>query len=453
VLPRNENVHLTTESANLLPDPSPDGPPAPRWTIATAVLALGTLGFVLLSREPARPKLPPARPQAVRTRVLAVHPREFQVALRAQGVVRAREEITLSAQVSGRVARVSERFEDGSFFAANEVLLELEDEDYRTAVAMAVARLRSAEAARQLALLSHRRNEGLLKDRLLPEAQAEVTEATLAQAQADVNSAAAQLERARRDHERTRVRAPFNGCVRRRAVGPGQLVGPSTVLGSIFSVDEAEVRLPVAVRDLRFMELPAQARRGATSGDPGHGGAGLSLTSPAEPAAEVTLTDPLDPASTLVRVGFLVRTEGALDENSLDALLVVRVPDPFGLESGKPPLRPGHPVTGLVRGRVLTNVVVLPRAAVRELDRVNFVHREELTLTSRRITPLWSDEEHILVPADAVPADHLVATTQLVYAPEGAKVEIIPETPAAGASPTNAVPVGTNHPVAARRTP
>jgi hypothetical protein len=102
---------------------------------------------------------------------------------------------------------------------------------------------------------------------------------------------------------------------------------------------------------------------------------------------------------------------------------------------------------------VLTNVVVLPRAAVRELDRVNFVHREELTLTSRRITPLWSDEEHILVPADAVPADHLVATTQLVYAPEGAKVEIIPETPAAGASPTNAVPVGTNHPVAARRTP
>ncbi len=445
-MPPSESGHPPTEVTS-------SALPARRWAGGVALLILGIVGFVLLSREPARPKLPPAKPQAVRTRVLAVQPREFPVVLRAQGVVRAREEITLSAQVSGRVARVSEQFEDGSFFAANEILLELEDEDYRTAVAMSEARLRSAEAARQLALLSHRRNEGLLKDRLLPEAQAEVTEATLAQAQADVNSAVAQLERARRDLERTRIRAPFNGCVRRRGVGPGQLVGPGTVLGSIFSVDEAEVRLPVAVRDIRFMELPEQARRGATPGDSGQGGAGLSLTSPAEPAAEVTLTDPLDPASALRRVGFVVRTEGALDENSLDALLVVRVPDPFGLSSGKPPLRPGHPVTGLVRGRVLTNVVVLPRAAVRELDRVNFVHREKLTLSSRRITALWSDEEHIVVPADAVPADHLVATTQLVYAPEGAKVEIIPETPAAGASPTNAVPGGTNHPVAARRTP
>lgn len=416
---------------------SPSSLPALRWVGGVAFLAFGLVGFVLLSREPARPKLPPAKPQAVRTRVLAVQPRDFPVVLRAQGVVRAREEITLSAQVSGRVARVSEQFEDGSFFAVNEVLLELEDEDYRTAIAMAEARLRSAEAARQLALLSHRRNEGLLKDRLLPEAQAEVTEATLAQAQADVNSAAAQLERARRDLERTRIRAPFNGCVRRRTAGPGLLVGPGTALGSIFSVDEAEVRLPVAVRDLRLIGLP----------NPGRGD-----TSPAS-LTEVTLTDPLDPASAIRRQGFVVRTEGALDENSLDALLVVRVPDPFGLDSAQPALRPGHPVTGLVRGRVLTNVIVLPRAAVRELDRVNFVHREKLTLTSRRITPVWSDEEHIVVPADAVPTGHLVATTHLVYAPEGAKVEIIPETPAGGASSTNAVPEGTNGPAGPRKAP
>lgn len=394
-----------------------------------ACLSLGLAGFFLLQREPAKPRLPPAKPQAVRTRVLAVQPRDFPVVLRAQGVVRAREEITFSAQVSGRVARVSAQFEDGSFFAANEVLVELENEDYRTAIALAEARLRSAEAARQLALLSHRRNEGLLKDRLLPEAQAEVTEATLAQARAEENSAAAQLERAQRDLERTRIRAPFNGCVRRRLAGPGLLVGPGTALGSIFSVDEAEVRLPVAVRDLRIMELANPGRRG-------------QAPAPAAPeaAAEVTLTDSLDPASAIRRQGFVVRTEGALDESSLEAIVVVRVPDPFGLDSGQPPLRPGHPVTGFIRGRVLTNVVALPRDAVRELDRVNFVHREKLTLTSRRITPVWSDEAHLVVPADAVPADHLVATTHLVYAPEGAKVEVIPDIPAAATNAPGATP-------------
>lgn len=431
---------------------SPSSLPALRWVGGVAFLAFGLVGFVLLSREPARPKLPPAKPQAVRTRVLAVQPRDFPVVLRAQGVVRAREEITLSAQVSGRVARLSEQFEDGSFFAVNEVLLELEDEDYRTAIAMAEARLRSAEAARQLALLSHRRNEGLLKDRLLPEAQAEVTEATLAQAQADVNSAAAQLERARRDLERTRIRAPFNGCVRRRTAGPGLLVGPGTPLGSIFAVDEAEVRLPVAVRDLRLLELPDQVRRISVSGNPGYWGGGLLLPWPSEPVAEVTFADALDPAAAIRRQGFVVRTEGALDENSLDALLVVRVPDPFGLDSAQPALRPGHPVTGLVSGRVLTNVIVLPRVAVRELDRVHFVHREKLTLTSRRITPIWSDEESVIVSADSVPAGHLLATTHLVYAPEGAKVEIIPEIPAVSAS-TNAVPAGTNGVPTGGRTP
>jgi len=408
---------------------SPSPRPARRWVGVVGCLALGLAGFFLLQRAPAKPRLPPAKSQAVRTRVLAVQPRDFPAVLRAQGVVRAREEITLSAQLSGRVARVSAQFEDGSFFAANEVLLELEDEDYRTAIALAEARLRSAEAARQLALLSHRRNEDLLKDKLLPVAQAEVTEATLAQARAEENAAAAQLERARRDLERTRIRAPFNGCVRRRMAGPGLLVGPGTALGSVFSVDEAEVRLPVAVRDLRLMELATPGRRG-------------QAPAPAAPetAVEVTLTDSLDPASAMRRQGFVVRTEGALDESSLEAIVVVRVPDPLGLDSGQPPLRPGHPVTGLIRGRVLTNVVALPRDAVRELNLVNFVHREKLTLTSRRITPVWSDEEHLVVPAEAVPAEHLVATTHLVYAPEGAKVEVIPDIPAATTNAPGATP-------------
>ena len=55
--------------------------------------------------KPGPAPIRPAGPQPVRTRVMAVLPRDFQVVLRAQGVVRAREEVTLSAQVSGRVAR------------------------------------------------------------------------------------------------------------------------------------------------------------------------------------------------------------------------------------------------------------------------------------------------------------------------------------------------------------
>ncbi len=377
-----------------------------RWMVTLLLLAGGVAGFALLLRPPARAKLPPAKAQPVRTKVVELAPRDFPVLLRAQGVVRAREETTLSAQVSGRVLRVSERFDDGAFFAAGEVLVEVEDEDYRTAVAMAEARLRSAEAAYQLAQVSQRRNAEMLKEKLLPEAEAQATEASLSQARAEANVAAAQLERARRDLERTRVRAPFNGCVRRRTVGTGQLLGPGTSLGAIFSVDAAEVRLPVAGRDLVHL-FPS----GLSGGEP----------------IRVELRDAVNRDSPARWEGRVVRTEGALDENSLDLFVIVQVGDPFGRVSGKPPLRPGQPVAGVLRGRVLTHVVALPRAAVRELDRVILVHREKRTLASHRIVPVWADEDHVVVDAGGLPPDHLLATTHLVYAPEGSTVEIIPE--------------------------
>jgi hypothetical protein len=95
----------------------------------------------------------------------------------------------------------------------------------------------------------------------------------------------------------------------------------------------------------------------------------------------------------------------------------------------------------VIRGKILTNVIALPRAAVRELDRVYLVHPKELTLASRRITPLWSDEAHVVVRDPAILDGSLLATTHLVYAPEGARVEIIPDIPVM----TNA-PASTNGP-------
>ncbi len=92
-----------------------------------------------------------------------------------------------------------------------------------------------------------------------------------------------------------------------------------------------------------------------------------------------------------------------------------------------------------VQGRTLTNVMVLPRSAVRELDRVHLVDPGTLTLSTRRIVPLWSDEEQVVVRDPSIPDGMLVATTHLVYAPEGSKVEILPD--AASGSGT-AVPTG-----------
>jgi len=403
------------------------------------ILGLGGLGFAILSRPPVRPPVPAGKPLPVRTQVKPLRTQDYAVTLRSQGVVRARHEVVLSAQVQARVQTVSAAFEPGAFFRAGTVLVELESDDYQTAVSAAEARLKSATAAHRLAELNHRRNQTLQKESLLPEAQAETSAAALAQAEAEREAASAQVERARRDLGRTRVLAPFDGCVRRRAVAPGQLVGPGAPLGEVFSVDTLELRLPIAGRDLRFLDLPEQVRHHEIASDPGYWSAGLQVDWPENAMPEVVLTDSLNPTSGIRWTGRILRAESALDENTLDVLLLVHVEDPFGLDSASAPLRLGQPVNGSIRGRTLTNVMVLPRSAVRELDRVHLVDPQTRTLSTRRITPLWSDEEQVVVRDPSIADGTLVATTHLVYAPEGSTVEILPDVAVGSAT---AVPSG-----------
>lgn len=385
-----------------------------RLATPLGLLLLGGVGFAWLSREPAKAKLPPGKPQPLRTRVLELRPTNHPVIIRTHGVVRSHHEVTVSAQVAGKIARIHSEFEDGAFFTTGAVLVELEADDHRGTVAIAEARVASARAALDLARLDHDRNVQMLQGRLLPQAQADATAAQLAQATAQLHSASAQLEQARRDLERTRVRAPFNGCVRRRAAGPGQLVGPGTALGTVFAVDSVEVRLPIAVRELRHLELPA---------------------SPADPPVEVELRDAVNRDSPAVWPGRIIRTEGALDESSLDLFAIARVEDPFGRQSGGAPLRLGQPVTAAIRGRVLEGVFALPRGAVRELDRIYLVDRESLKLRSHRVQALWADETTLLVRDRGLADGTWLATTHLVYAPEGAPVEIVRDTPATNAPP------------------
>ena len=407
-----------------------------RGLVAIGLLGMGIGGYVWLARVPTGAPAPAGAPQPVRSRVVELRKRDFPVVVRSQGVVRAREELSLSAQVAGRVARVAPEFEDGAFFDAGEVLVELDAEDFQTAVAMADARLQSTRAAAVLAELNQDRDAALLRNSLLTSAQAEATAATLAQARAESAMAQAQLERARRDLDRTRVRAPFAGCVRRRTVAPGQWVSPGSVLGMVFSVEAVEVRLPVSGPALAFLELPGERIQRTELPWFPRGGGGVAVRPNVESRMEVSLEDALNASSDSRWSGFVVRGEQALDGETLERFAIVRVEDPFGFDSGRRPLRPGQPVTGFLPGAVLTNVYVLPRIAVRELDRIQLVDPTTKLLSSRRIVALWSDEQNVVMRDPSIPDGTLLATTHLVYAPEGAKVEIIPEiTNAPSASP------------------
>ena len=116
-----------------------------------------------------------------------------------------------------------------------------------------------------------------------------------------------------------------------------------------------------------------------------------------------------------------------LDQSSLELFAIAVVEDPFGLNSKQAVLRMGQPVTASIRGVVLKDVIKVPRNAVSQLNKVYVVDKQQQTLSQRTIEALWTDAQHMIIRDPGIQNGDWLATTRLVYAPEGSPVEIIPD--------------------------
>ena len=376
--------------------------------IPVLLVGAGVIAYKMLSTPLEKPKKPPGVVRALKTRVIELKVEDYTSSVETSGIVRAHNEITLTSQVPGRIVKVSQQFEDGAFFNKGEVLVQLEEADFAAAVASGEAQLAQASAgyAQEKARAEQARrnwedlgyedepNELVLR---LPQ---------LREAEARVEAAKTQLAQARRNLERAKVLAPFDGRVRQRLAGISQAVNGGTALGRIFAVDYAEVRLPISGNEMGFLELPEDRD---------------------DPPVEVVLSDALDENNETRWAAEIVRTEGALDQSSLDLYAIARIRDPFGRESGMPSLRIGQPVLASMQGRVLEDVIKVPRGAVRQLKRIYIVDKEELTVRGINVVPIRGNEEYLIIRDESISDGDFLATSPMAYVPNGASVEIIPD--------------------------
>lgn len=379
-----------------------------RILIPIAILAVGFFAAKHLSTamEPPAPQHVP--PQKLRTEVVELQRTDYPVILDTQGVVRAHYETPLTAAVSGTIITITPSFEDGAFFSEGDVLAELDPADFQAALAGAESRVARAEAA--LAQEEARAKQARLNWEDLgydgEPSPLVLRIPQLKEANANVDAARAEFDQAFLNLQRTKVRAPFDGRVRVRNVGLGQAVGNSTALGELYATDYAEVRLPLTPEQLAFIDLPSRPDDRP-----------LSVT--------LTSTHSVGPDGNSQQWSAqIVRSEGALDESSRELFAIAQINDPFGLESGKPPLRIGQPVRASVEGRTLEDVFVIPRLALRGVDRIYLVDREEPAIIRTSIEPIWSTSE-VLIVRDGLEAGQWLSTTRLPYAPDGAPVEIV----------------------------
>ena len=338
----------------------------PVLIIVTALVVAGLLRLV-------RPEAEQNEPQQLLVVVDAIEVvvQDTYITVPSQGTVEPRTRTNLVSEVSGQVVEVSPAFVTGGFFRKGETLIRLDDQNYRAAVSRADAGVASArsllEQERGQADVSQREwdrmteaEQGRIraKDLYLRKPQLEEAIARLASADAD-------LTQAQTDLGKTTIIAPYDGLVSSKNTDIGQYVTTGSSIAETFAVDYAEVRLPIPETKISFLELPAPTSN-------------INNATDLANAPEVDLISRIGNQD-YVWTGKLTRTEGVLDTRTRVLFSVVQIEDPYNLYNtdswNSDPLRIGTYVNARIQGRLLENVVVLPRYTLQanNLDRKSVV--------------------------------------------------------------------------------
>jgi len=227
----------------------------------------------------------------------------------------------------------------------------------------------------------------------------------MAEAQTALESARASLAQASLDLERTHLTAPFAGRVRAKNVDIGRYITPGMSLATIYSTDIAEVRLPLPDQDLAYLDMPFDARPSAKTDAP--------VILSAEFAGGLHEWH-----------GRLTHFEGEVDPRSRMIYAVARIDNPYSLKN-ESPLTVGLFVKAQIIGKKVDDLIVLPRVAFREKDKVLVVDKQS-RLYLRPVRVYRSEQDNVYVSA-GLDDGELVCLSQPKTVIDGMAVTVLPD--------------------------
>lgn len=277
------------------------------WVMPLVILGGGVAAFMALGSQPPPPRRAADANPAVMVETLPVVREPGQIEIDFDGIVVPLRELTLSAEVGGRIVHMAEACRGGRFVNQGTLLLEIDPRDYELEVRRLEQELkqavltieevdeeikqnvRSVSLAERQVALAHReveRLDGLKANRVVTEADYERALRDELSADSNLNTlqgqrrvlakrrirlteaqtlTATMLERARLDLERTRITAPVSGMVVDSLVEEDSFVSKGTPLVTIEDTSAAEVRVSLQMDDVA--RIWSDSRRTA-SGSP-----------------------------------------------------------------------------------------------------------------------------------------------------------------------------------------
>ncbi len=372
--------------------------------VPIVIIIAGILLFVVFSsmKKPPEEKAKVDNTPIVAVEEVSVAPMTLYVG--SYGIVKPKYETEIVAQVSGQIVELADVFVRGGFVEKGQLLARIDPSDYEAAMIDAKANLASAHAA-----LEEEQAKGMVAEQEWKRiTNASPTELSLRKPQlkqelARVNAAEAAVLRAKRNLERTELRAPYDAMVEERTIGLGSFVGMGNRVGKIFGTALAEVRLPVADNQLQYLVDQGES-------------------------ATVDLLGTYAGIDTVWQAQ-IARSEGVIDNKSRMSYLVAQIKDPYALKSGneKTPLRFGSYVNAKILGLELAQATKFPRYLVNN-NRVAILD-EESKLHYVNIDIIRQEGADVIVSKGLANGDRLIVSA-LDYPVDGMKLALPGDKPA-----------------------
>ncbi|WP_125783454.1 efflux RND transporter periplasmic adaptor subunit [Pseudoalteromonas rubra] len=353
-----------------------------KWIFPAVALGLGVAGFSAVNAVAKGEE----EKQVVDTRpvvqVESVQAQDHQVLIQSYGEVMPLEATQLSVQVAGEVVYWHPNFVAGGVVAKGDILLSIEKDNYEAAVLQAEAQLASAQAA----LIEEQAQADVAADEAKRFPNKKHTDLFLRKpqvmsAKAAVKSAKAALMRAQRDLDNCDVVAPFNGLVVSRDVGLGQFVSTGSVVAKLNNIEQAEIVIPIAGFDSVFLPETISGTK-ATLFNKGVNG--------------------------FTREAQIHRDLGTVDTETRMSNLVVRIDDPYALNSDQPKVKFGTYVQVSFLGKTLKQIYRLPQELVN--NQTVWLLNDKAELEPRQVQVVREEGEYFLVGAGLNNSDKVVVT-------------------------------------------
>ncbi|KAF7775262.1 hypothetical protein PCIT_a1415 [Pseudoalteromonas citrea] len=323
--------------------------------------------------------------------VRTMKPIDYQTTLRLSGVFKPAEQTDIAFELPGKIASLHRSFIVGGIVKQGDLLATLDPFDYKTQVlekqasfALAQAHL-SEELAKAEVAKKEWANSAHIPALALREPQ-------VASAQAQLKAAKASLSLAEKNLSRTQYFAPYDALIAARSVGLGQVISKGETLGQIVNLSYGEIHIPVAGFEQPFI--------------------------PSLPANDVQVH-----SDGVQRQGVLTRHIGQFNDATRMANYIVKVDDPYALNSQDPPLYFGQFLEVNIAGKILKNVIKVPQEWIK--NQTLWLLSPEGALVKNSVDVIREEQGFALVNAPTQ-ANYQLVTQLPEYPQSGMQVRLWP---------------------------